>query len=239
MNEPAVTRLGNILGVWAHPDDETFMIGGLMAIAAENGQVVHCVTATKGEAGVQDGTKWPAETLAATRASEVSRAMHILGTDDPIFFDYADGGCAEVPAQEAVTKIANIIDAVKPDTVVTFAPDGLTGHADHKAVSGWAARAVRQAKHPTRLYYAVHTQESYDAFWHVVHDKFNIYFASQSPKFVLQKDCTVLLQLEPWVAAKKTAALKAMPSQYEAMFQFLGDNGVQAAVGTEALIEAP
>ena len=209
-----------------------------MAIAAANGQVVHCVTATKGEAGVQNPAKWPIETLAQTRTDELDQAMSILGVPNAQFLTYRDGHCSDAPAGEAVMQIADIIDELKPDSIITFAPDGLTGHPDHVAVSGWATEATRQAKHQANLYYAVHTHESYDAFWRVVDEKFNIYFATQNPQFIPQSDCALLLQLEPNVAVQKTAALKAMPSQYEAMFDFLGDKGVQAAVGVEALVRA-
>ena len=44
-----VAELGTILGIWAHPDDEAYLSGGLMALARDNGQRVVCVTATRGE----------------------------------------------------------------------------------------------------------------------------------------------------------------------------------------------
>lgn len=231
-----VSNLGCIFGVWAHPDDETFMIGGLMAAAAANGQVVHCVTATKGEAGVQNAAKWPAATLAETRAREQEQAMQILGVPAPKWLNYHDGECEKAPQAEAIEQLIQLIELHKPDTIITFAPDGLTGHPDHIAVSYWTTEAVKRSHHKTNLYYAVQTQESYEAFWQVVDDKFNVYFATDSPVFTPQSSCDMLLLLEPEIAAKKTAALKAMPSQFEAIFEFLGYKGVQAAVGSEALL---
>ncbi len=53
LTQSDVAQLGTILGIWAHPDDETWSSAGLMAMAADNGQRVVCVTATYGENGVQ------------------------------------------------------------------------------------------------------------------------------------------------------------------------------------------
>src|SRR5918998_1048475 len=54
-----VAELGTILGIWAHPDDEAYLSGGLMAMARDNGSRVVCVTATRGELGTPDPAAWP------------------------------------------------------------------------------------------------------------------------------------------------------------------------------------
>ena len=59
--------LGTILSIWAHPDDETYLAGGLMAAAADAGQRVVCVSATAGEQGTSDPRTWPPERLGAAR----------------------------------------------------------------------------------------------------------------------------------------------------------------------------
>ena len=46
-----VDDLGTILSVWAHPDDETYLAGALMAEAVASGQRVVCVSLTAGELG--------------------------------------------------------------------------------------------------------------------------------------------------------------------------------------------
>ena len=60
-----ITDLGTVLGVWAHPDDEAYLSGGLMAMARDAGSRVVCVTATRGELGTPDPQAWPPERLAA------------------------------------------------------------------------------------------------------------------------------------------------------------------------------
>lgn len=109
---PEVGDLGTILGVWAHPDDEAFLSGGVMAAARINGQRVVVVTATRGELGTPDPHTWPPH-----------RPAH-------------------VPIDIASVQVAGAIDAVEPDTILTFGPDGYTGHRDHRTTSAWVDAAV-------------------------------------------------------------------------------------------------
>ena len=60
-------ELGTILGVWAHPDDETYLSAGLMAAAADAGSRVVCITATRGEGGSMDEEQWPPESMGQVR----------------------------------------------------------------------------------------------------------------------------------------------------------------------------
>ncbi len=62
-----VTELGTIMGIWAHPDDEIFSMAGIFALASQAGQNTVCVTATRGEQGVQDESRWPRADLASIR----------------------------------------------------------------------------------------------------------------------------------------------------------------------------
>ena len=238
MDLPDISGLGTIMGSWAHPDDETFMTGGLLSMAAANGQKVICVTATDGARGVQDQSRWPAETLGVTRQNELATALNILGIDAPRMLGYDDGHCSAVNSSEVCAKLVSLIDTYEPDTILTFPPDGLTGHPDHMAVSNWTVSAAKDAKKIPAVYFATQTQESYDSFWKVVDTQFNVYFATDSPVFVPEKLCDIHVLLEPEIAEKKTSALKAMPSQYSAWFEYLGDHGVRAAVGSEALVLA-
>src|SRR5438093_2334158 len=71
--------LGTILGVWAHPDDETYLSAGLMAQAVREGRRVVCVTATRGEEGSFDEERWPTATMGKVRENELMRSLEILG----------------------------------------------------------------------------------------------------------------------------------------------------------------
>lgn len=234
----AVAGLGTIMGVWAHPDDESFMAGGLLSMAVANGQQVVCITATKGEAGVQDESRWPAARLGDIRAKELLHALEILGIQAQHWLGYYDGKCAEIADEEAVPRLASLIEQYKPDTIITFPPDGMTGHPDHQAVSRWARAAVEQAAHKPAVYFAVQTQEAYNSFLKAMDEKFNVYFATDHPIFIPESQCDILLKLSPDVAYKKACALKAQESQFSGMFEFLGDKGVEFAVGVEGLVSA-
>ncbi len=233
-----ISALGTIMGVWAHPDDETFMIGGLLALAAANGQSVVCVTATKGEQGVQDEQRWPHESLADTRAHELDEALKTLGIHNHHWLGYKDGCCCDASDDDAVTQLMALIDQHRPDTIITFAPDGLTGHDDHVAVSAWAHRAAQTHQTKPRVLCAVHTQEVYDAALGSLHERFDIYFNIDMPKLVAKHDCDLLLELPDNMLQKKLAALKAMPSQYEAFFAGISEQEAGLALETEGLVEA-
>lgn len=239
MTPEPVKSLGTVMGIWAHPDDETFMMAGLMAAAVQNGQQVVCVTATKGEAGSQDPMKWPTERLGSIRALELVRALQILGVHHHHWLDYSDGGCASVPDDQAIAQLQPLIVQYQPDTIITFAPNGMTGHEDHKAVSRWATAAAAKSPKPVHLYYGVITQEAYDSHFKEMDEKMNIFFNLSRPELHQANTCNLLFKLPPALAEKKSQALAAMPSQYDAMLKLFPLHFIQEAFGTEAFVSAP
>ena len=145
-----VAELGTILGIWAHPDDEAYLSGGLMALARDNGQRVVCVTATRGELGTPDPVAWPPDRLAAERTREMARCL-----DDPRRHASTTGSATATAAVRRPTRrgaVAQLCDVdrtrSRPDTVLTFGPDGVTGHPDHRTVSAWAGAAFERAAPP-------------------------------------------------------------------------------------------
>ena len=235
-NKEDVRKLGRILGVWAHPDDETFMMGGLMAIARQNGQAVACITATKGEKGSQDKSQW--KHLAEVRSAELMAALDILGVQEHHWLGYVDGETHSVNQDEAIHAVAAIIKAYKPDTVVTFAPDGSTGHPDHIAVSSWACAATKKAGSKADIFYAVDCKEQYDAFLKEADAQFNIYFNVEEPAPVPKADCDLVLCLTPEASACKYDALCAMPSQTKAMMEAIGKDRFLEFVDCETFVKS-
>lgn len=75
-----IAELGTILSIWAHPDDEAYLCGGIMAVATAAASRVVCATATRGELGVTDPVRWPPERLAAIREAELAEGLRILGS---------------------------------------------------------------------------------------------------------------------------------------------------------------
>ena len=148
-------ELGTVLGIWAHPDDEAYLSGGLMADIVEQGGRVICVTATRGEAGFGDDDTRTVDERMAIRTAELDACLAVLGVRDHHWLGYPDGACAEVTEDEPVAKLTEVLNDVKPETVLTFGPDGMTRHRDHIAVGRWATMACARADQgPARLLYA-------------------------------------------------------------------------------------
>ena len=238
MNNPSNTsirQLGTILSVWAHPDDESYSCAGIMALAVENGQKVVCITATKGELGVQYAKRWPPDQLADIRAEEMEEALDIIGVNDHHWLGYADGGCKQIPVAEAAAKLKQYIEQYSPDTILTFGPEGLTGHDDHCSVSRWVDEATKDTD--IAVYHAVELREIYEAMKRA-DDEFNIFFNIDKPPIVEENECDLLLCLPDSLLIKKYQSLCAMPSQTEAMFTKFGKDNICKMVCSEAFVRA-
>ena len=127
-------QTGTLLGVWAHPDDEAFLSAALMAHAVASGERVVVATATRGELGTPDPDRWPPERLAPLRERELARSLGALGVTEHRWLGHHDGQLPAVRRSTGVGQVADLIDEVRPDTVVTFGPDGMTGHDDPQKV---------------------------------------------------------------------------------------------------------
>jgi LmbE family N-acetylglucosaminyl deacetylase len=231
-----VAELGSILGVWAHPDDEAYLSGGLMALARDNGQRVVCVTATRGELGTPDPAAWPPDLLAAEREQELRRCLGVLGVTEHEWLGYRDGGCAAVPATEAVERLCVVIDRVRPDTVLTFGPDGLTGHDDHRTVSAWVGAAFdRCAPRGTRLLHATLARRR-ESRWGALTESLGIY-PPGLPVLTPDERLAVDLVLDRDTAQRKYRALAAQTTQTAGLIGLMGLADYTAWVGEEAFVE--
>ncbi|HEY5857353.1 MAG TPA: PIG-L family deacetylase [Aldersonia sp.] len=231
-----VTELGTILGIWAHPDDEAYLSGGLMTTARDLGSRVVCVTATRGELGTPDPLAWPPDRLAAERAVELARSLEILGVAEHHWLDYRDGDCATADAADAVSRLAELVDLVRPDTVLTFGPDGITGHPDHQTVGKWATAAFdRAATAGARLLYATF-EERRAPRWGALNDSLGI-FPPGYPVLTPGDRLAVDLVLDADVAACKVAALAAQETQTSALIAGMGIEVFTEWVSEEAFIE--
>jgi len=233
---PYLAELGTILGVWAHPDDEAYLSGGVMAMARDAGSRVVCVTATRGELGTPDPVAWPPDRLAAARTIELARCLEILGVTEHHWLGYRDGECSAVPAAEAVDQLSAVIDEVRPDTVLAFGPDGITGHSDHRAVSAWTAAAFDRAAPPrARLLQAAFPERRVPR-WRELDESLGIYLPGY-PIIAAESRLTVDLVLDPDIAARKVRALAAQETQTAGLIAALGVNCYTAWVGEESFVE--
>jgi LmbE family N-acetylglucosaminyl deacetylase len=225
--------LGTVLGVWAHPDDEVYLSGGLMALAIEAGARVVCVTATRGEEGTDDPEGWPPERLAPLRQAELAASLAVLGVGEHRQLGYPDGGCAGVPAEDAVAGLAALIAEVRPDTVLTFGPDGITGHADHRTVSAWTTAAVRRSQSglAPRLLYAAKT-EAWCGRFDPLHQALEVFPPGLPARFPANEVAFELF-LPDDVLDRKVAALLAQGSQVVPLVEAVGEHSFRTWVDTE------
>jgi LmbE family N-acetylglucosaminyl deacetylase len=226
--------LGTILGVWAHPDDETYLCGGLMARAVRAGGRVVCITATRGELGSPDEARWPSgAALADVRTKELAAAFAILGVTEHHWLDYPDGGCAAVDDDEAVRRISAVMADVRPDTVLTFGPDGMTGHDDHKAVSRWATTAFDAVAAPGAvLAYATNTPDWVARFKPAL-DEFNVYMGVEPPQHGAD-ELVIHEELAGDLLDTKLRAMQVMTSQVEPLIAGLGVEFFREGMAQEA-----
>lgn len=148
-----------LLAVCAHPDDESFGPVGTTRLAHDAGWETALITATRGEAGQNAGTLADGETITDVRERELRCAAAQIGIDQVHVWDHPDGGLADLPSNTLLDEIVAVMRAWQPQVVVTFGPDGITGHPDHIAISAATTAAFHQLRDelgaggPQRLYY--------------------------------------------------------------------------------------
>lgn len=230
--------LGTILSIWAHPDDETFLAGGVMAAARTNGQHVVCVSATAGEQGTDDPVRWPPERLGRVRRWEANAAMSVLGVDDHRWLGLPDGGLAELDPSGPIETIARLIKEVRPDTILTFGPDGATFHPDHRTISAWTTAAWRHAGYPGRL---LHVAMSTDHLlrWGSRYEEWGVYMSDERPVGVDDRDLAVHHRLAGQELDRKLTALLAMYTQVAPSLALLGPDDFREQAALECFVDVP
>jgi LmbE family N-acetylglucosaminyl deacetylase len=150
-----------MLVVVAHPDDETFGCGSLLAYAAARGVTIVVACATRGEAGSPTaGLGLEEADMAVVRKDELHEAARVLGVDRVVLFDWIDSGMdgepgpgtlAAAPVEHVADAIVDLIDETRPTVVVTL--DASDGHRDHAHVRDATLLAVgRASTRPDRVY---------------------------------------------------------------------------------------
>ena len=147
-----------LLACFAHPDDEAFPVGGVLAHHVSQGRQVRLVTTTLGEEGEirQEGSA-TRETLGEIRRIELSCAVRALRLESNALLDYRDSGMAGWEANdhprayinasedEVLERLVREIREFRPQVLLTFEPGGLYGHPDHIAVSKHTTQAFNLA----------------------------------------------------------------------------------------------
>jgi LmbE family N-acetylglucosaminyl deacetylase len=165
---PAATqeRPRTLVALLAHADDES-AAAPVLARYAREGVAVHLIVASDGSAG--SGTQRyltrpdsgpTGDSLAIVRAEEARCAAGALGTHAPILLGFPDGKLGDYVSDRGLIfqlteRIAREIERLRPDVVITWGPDGGTGHPDHRMVSNIATQLQRTGAPgmPDRLFY--------------------------------------------------------------------------------------
>ena len=140
-----------IVAVFAHPDDER-VIAPLLSKLARQGRETHLVIATDGAKGVRDFARIPAGLeLATARVKEANCAATRLGVRRLHLMGLPDGGLASFDALGKLrSALVAIIDSIRPAVIITFGPEGGTGHPDHRLVGDVVTQIVQaDARHST------------------------------------------------------------------------------------------
>ncbi len=143
----------SLLAVFAHPDDETFGPGAALARYADAGLDVHLVCATGGEAARHRAGLADPDALRRHREGELRAAALVLGARSLELLRFADRTLGPDDAAGAA-RVAAAVRRTRPDAIVTFGPDGISGHPDHRAVHHWTRRAWEAEGRPCPLWYA-------------------------------------------------------------------------------------
>lgn len=126
-----------LVAVCAHPDDESFGLGAVLAAFAAAGTETALLCFTRGEAstlGMGTGD------LAAIRQRELALAAAALGIRDALLLDYPDGGLADIPLDILAAEVVRM--AAGADALLTFDEGGITGHPDHMQATAAAEMAA-------------------------------------------------------------------------------------------------
>ena len=150
----------------AHPDDEALLTAGTMAKAAEQGDRVVLVVATRGEVGDAAATFRADGGLGTARVAETEASVAALGVHRLVFLDYADSGLsgdgaglpegaatpfALADVEEAAARLAAVLVDEQADVLTTYDPVGGYGHPDHLQVHRVGHRAGQLAGTPIVL----------------------------------------------------------------------------------------
>lgn len=164
----ATAQKPSILVVFSHPDDET-TIGPLLAKYAKAGHDVHLVSITSGQKGTTPNTNLPAgDQLGAAREEELRCSTRQLGIQPPLLLQFQDQGISIPPVMEQIAaRLRAIIEQTRPAVIITWGPEGVTGHPDHRTTSSLVSQVFQQRSllthKPKKLYYVAFPESKFSS----------------------------------------------------------------------------
>ncbi|MBV7330487.1 PIG-L family deacetylase [Chloroflexi bacterium TSY] len=235
-----MNRSHTLLGIFAHPDDESFGPGGTLARYAAKGINVHVLIATDGIAGSVEDERYTEgqQTLAQVRATELSNAAVALGITSIWSLPYRDSGMRgspdnthsealiQQPIKSLTAQLVDYMVRLQPDVVLTHDPFGGYGHPDHirccEATTLAFHRLCEQdpSYRPQKLYYTVFDKRILKLMVRIMP------FMGQNPRAVGRNKDIDLVEISRWETPvhavvdvanyldRKDAASRAHASQF-------------------------
>lgn len=135
----------SVLGVVAHPDDESFGLGAILSAFADENAELAVLCLTHGEASTLHGV---AGELGEIRAAELAAAADVLGVSAVELLGYPDGQLSHTPTDELAIPVIDFAKRFSAQGLLVFDPSGVTGHPDHRQATAAAQVAAAQLRLP-------------------------------------------------------------------------------------------
>lgn len=215
-----MTSARRIACVFAHPDDETFSVGGTIARSSAAGARIDLFCATDGDAGQTSGLVVASRTeLGTIRRTELAAAARVLGIGALATPGHADGMLREVDPERLIGEVVLFLRSSRPEVVVTFGPEGAPNeHRDHKTISRAATAAYFLAGLET-----AYRDQLRDVAPHRAARLFYCAWPAPASHAVLPAQSvplTVCVDVRPFIAAKRAAfAAHASQQQHRDRFE--------------------
>jgi LmbE family N-acetylglucosaminyl deacetylase len=146
-----------VVGIFAHPDDESFGPSGTLAKFAKEGRDVYIICVTRGDAGENHSNDH--RDLADIREAELKNSAKVLGIKEVLFLDFKDGTLSNNLYHKVADILKSLLENLQPEIVITLEPHGISGHLDHIAVSFITTFVFQKLQFVKELWYFCLTEE--------------------------------------------------------------------------------
>jgi LmbE family N-acetylglucosaminyl deacetylase len=248
-----------LMAVHAHPDDESSG-GGILATYADQGIRTIVVTCTNGEYGDAPGGIKPGQdghdrqAVAQLRLAELRQAVKILGVSHLETLGYHDSGMAEweykadpdafcnVPLDEVADRIGGLIEAYRPQVIVSYDDTGAYQHPDHVHASRAAQAAAAATGIPAKVYLSTMRGSSWRRIWEALRE-----LGEEVPAFTedperarrameSEQRITTTIDIRPVLSRKREALLTHGSQINDSWFSKLPQEVAEEAFGYEYFI---
>lgn len=171
------------LAIVAHPDDESYLMAGSAMLFAQKQQSFGLICATKGEKGSSKlGRPVTEAEVGQIREQELREAGRIFKSDIIEVLEYPDGGLYQVDFDGLVQDLVSRINQYRPEIIITFGPEGISGHKDHQTIGRAALAAAKLARtNPKEVWLASRPASQMD-LWNDYVEKMRVHHSHFHPE---------------------------------------------------------